>query len=233
MEYSTKIWLTLSGVTLMFPVNPKELEVKRASDADEFDIVGKGQIAIPQYPDLKTYKFKSFFPGDRSAPYVMDTNMDIQECCDFINNAMDEASICKFVIYRPSGVMENTKAIIRNFTTTDNGGEPDDLYFSIEIQEYRTYKPDKVVVKKKKKKKAKDKKTKAVKKKQRTTETKKIRVGASVVVNGKYWYTSQGAKPYGTAKNLKTEIKRIVNGAKYPYLIGTYGWTDKLTIQVK
>ena len=231
---STKIWLTFGGETFRLPVNPSEIEVKRAADADEFDIVGKGQIVIPQYPDLRVFKWKSFFPGDDDAPYAHNNNDSITSLCYILNTALSEAQIGKLVIRRPYGENVSTKVILRNFTTTDKGGEPIDLYYSIELEEYKTYKPDKVVVKTiKKKTEEKKTKKKAVTKKQRPTETKKIRVGASVVVNGKYYYTSQGAKPFGTAKNLKTEIKRIVSGAKYPYLIGTYGWTDKSSIQVK
>lgn len=230
---TTKIWLKFFGIKFRIPVNPKDIEVKRSANPDEYDIVGKGQIAIPQYPNLRTFKFKSFFPGDYDVPYAVNSQLDLKGCCDLLNKAMSEAKVGKFVIHRPSGYNVSTKVIVRSFTTTDTGGEPLDLSYSLELEEYIPYKAEKVVIKNKKDKKTKKKtKKKAVTKKQRPTESTKIRVGAKVAVNGKYWYTSAGANPSGDAKNLKTEIKRIVKGAKYPYLVGTYGWTSKENIRV-
>ena len=82
-------------------------------------------------------------------------------------------------------------------------------------------------------KKSKKKKKVATKEKKRSVTKKKIRVGAKVVANGKYWYSSYGAKPFGTAKNLTTEVKRIVKGRKYPICIGHYGWVKESQLQVK
>lgn len=230
VEPTTKIWLQpLGEKTFNLPVNPKEIEVKGATDPDEFDIVGKGQVAVPQYPDLRTFKWKSFFPGDTDAPYARDTAFDISEYVQILETVMANASLIKLTIYRESGYNTSTWCMIKNFTTTDVGGEPHDLNYSIELEEYKPYEAEKVVVKTSKK----TKKKKATTKKKRKTTTKKLRVGAKVVANGKYWYTSLGDKPSGTAKNLKTEIKRIVTGRKYPYLIGNYGWTDKSSLQVK
>ena len=60
-----------------------------------------------------------------------------------------------------------------------------------------------------------------------------MRVGATVIANGTYCYSSNGSKPHGTANNLKTEVKRIVAGAAYPVLIGSYGWIKESDVQVK
>ena len=234
MKLTTKVWLKFYGIKFRIPVNPKEIEVKRTANPDEYDVVGKGQIAIPQYPDLRTFKFKSFLPADYDEPYAVKSGVGQRGICVLLNKAMSDAKLGKLVIHRPSGYNISTKVIVKNFTTTDQGGEPLDIYYSLELEEYIPYKAEKVVIKNKKDKKTKKKTTKkAVTKKQRPTESTKIRVGVNVVVNGKYYYSSAGANPSGDAKNLKTTIKRIVNGAKYPYLIGTYGWTSKENIQVK
>ena len=33
------------------------------------------------------------------------------------------------------------KCIVSNFETKDKGGEPKDIYYSLELQEYRSYAP--------------------------------------------------------------------------------------------
>lgn len=229
IEPTTKIWLKFEGQKFRLPVNPNEISITRQSPTDNFDILGYGQIAVPQYRDLCTYKFKSFFPGDKDNPYTFSGAHDHTWYCSKLEAAMNNASIGKFMVSRPGGFNTNVRVIIKKFAYTDKGGEPEDLNYELELLEYRPYKAEKVVIKKDKKK----KKKKAVTKKQRDVETPKLRVGAKVVANGTYCYDSLGSKPHGKANNLKTEVKRIVKGRKYPILIGYYGWIKESDLQVK
>jgi hypothetical protein len=229
VEPLTKIWLEFNGQSFILPVNPKKIDTKKKSKPDEHDIVGKGQIAVPQYPDLKTYKWESFFPGDADDPYTTEEALEIPDYIEILDTAMNDARIGYLTINRPSGQNEHKRVIITAFDYQDVGGEPLDITYTIELEEWKSYKAEKIVIKKKKKK----KKTVATKEKKRPTTKKKVRVGAKVVANGKYWYSSYGAKPYGTAKNLQTEVKRIVKGNKYPICIGHYGWVKESQLQVK
>lgn len=231
LEPSTKIWLKFAGSKFLLPVNPKEIDISRQSPPDNFDIVGRGQIAVPQYRDLETIKFKSFFPGDDKTPYTTEGARGPKWYCELLENALDNATIGRLIIKRPSGLNRNYRVILRKFNTTDTGGEPLDIPYEIELVEYKSYKAKKVVIKNKKTKKG--TKKVAVEKKQRAVDTPKMRVGASVVANGTYCYTSLGDKPHGTATNLKTEVKRIVSGRDYPILIGSYGWMKESDLQVK
>lgn len=229
IDPSTKIWLSFGNDTFMLPVNPKKVEAKKSADPDEFDIVGKGQIAVPQYPNLRSVKFKSFFPDHTDDPFTIEEAKEPDYYIGVLENAMNEATVGTYTIYRDMQYNESFSVIITSFSYSDEGGEPLDIYYSIELEEYKPYKAEKIVIKKKKKK----KKTTGNVWKERAVKKKKVRVGAKVVVNGKYWYTSQGAKPFGTAKNLKTEVKRIVKGAKYPICVGHYGWVKESQLQVK
>ena len=59
-----------------------------------------------------------------------------------------------------------------------------------------------------------------------------MRVGASVVANGRYYYDSYGGRPYGTANSLSTTVTRIVSGNPYPIHIGHYGWVQESQLQI-
>ena len=129
VEPLTKIWLEFNGNKFMLPVNPKKIDTKKKSKPDEYDIVGKGQIAVPQYPDLKTYKWESFFPGHADDPYTIEEAMDIPDYCEILDNAMNEVNIGYLTINRPSGFNEHTRVIITAFNYQDVGGEALDITF--------------------------------------------------------------------------------------------------------
>lgn len=236
IEPKTKIWLKFSGVKFRLPVNPEELTVDSSAAADNFSIIGFGQIGIPQYRNLQKVSFKSFFPGNTNDPY---TNAEAQRpkyYVDLLKAALENAEVGRLVIKRPGKDNLNIRAMIKSFKTTDKGGQLRDIDYQIELSEYRAYKPEKVVVKTKKKKTAdgKEKVVKtAAKKKQRAVDTPVMRVGATVIANGTYCYDSYGSKPHGTAKNLTIEVKRIVPGREYPILIGSHGWIKESCLQIK
>lgn len=46
---------------IILPVNPEEIEVVKSSSAQKAKVIGIGEIAIPQEPDLATVTIKSFF----------------------------------------------------------------------------------------------------------------------------------------------------------------------------
>lgn len=231
IEPTTKIWLKFGGVKFLLPVNPKEVDMERSAPPDNFDILGKGQIAVPQYSDLRSIKFKSFFPGVVDTPYASSMSQTPKYYCDILDEALDKAQIGRFVIKRPGGLNENIRVILRKFKVNDNGGEPFDIYYEVELSEYRDYKAKKVKVKKKKTKNG--TKKVAITQKTRAVESPVMRVGATVAANGTYCYDSNGSKPHGTANNLQTEVKRIVSGRAYPILIGSYGWMKESDVQVK
>lgn len=231
----TRVYLSFPSGNFTIPVNPKEIKITRKSDPDEYDMVGQGQRAVPQFPDISTAKFESFFPLYPETIYGAVGTWKPQEYCDVLWNAMKNAEIGELTVYGTNLLRVHWKVMIKSFDTQDKGGEPNDLYYTLEFERYLSYKPDKIVIKKSKIKKLTDekKKDKVVKTKSRDSQSKKIRVGVDVVANGKYYYTSDGAKPFGTAKNLKTKVTRIVKGKSYPIHIGQYGWMKEADLQVK
>ena len=225
IEPSTKIWLNF-GTKFILPVNPSNIDIGEGSPSDTFSILGKGQIAVPQFPELRTFKFKSFFPG-QIEPFVSSEAYTPDYYIDQIESAINDVTIGRFTMNRPSGANVNCKCIVKSFKVTDNGGEPNDIYYQIELIEYKPYKPEKITINTQKKA--------TIQKVERPKSTIKpvMCVGAKVLANGVYCYDSYGSKPHGTANNLMTEVKRIVPGREYPILIGYYGWTKESNLIIK
>jgi len=224
----TKIWLEFGGEKFLLPVNPEEMDITKGTPNDQFMIMGIGQIDVPQLSNLQKIKFDCFFPGDTSDPYTNSEAQPPKYYMDILTNAMNTAQVGKLTVKRPGKNNMNIRVTVKNFQTTDTGGDPLDMPYSLELLEYRKTKPEKVVIKK-----SSNKVKTASKEVQRAVDKPVLRVGAKVIANGNYYYSSYGDEPHGTAKNLQIEVKRIVKGRAYPVLIGTHGWIKESNLQIK
>lgn len=227
---SAKIYLKFGSRKMTIPVNPEEITVSYPTDNKEYDIIGIGKVVVPRKPALKEVSWESFFPSGTRDPYVDHDADDPQDYVKKIENAMKSKQTIRLIITRDELYDTNMRCIVSEFETTDKGGEPGDMYYSITLQEYRDYSPEVVSIVTAPA--AQEQPVQATKTEERPVETPVMRVGATVIANGRYWYSSTGAKPFGTANNLQTTVTRIVQGAQYPICIGSYGWIAESQLQI-
>lgn len=232
---STIIYLQIGSTNYTIPVNPTEIDHTHPTDNNTYQVLGLGEVVVPRKPSLQVVSWESHFPAvrdvaeqaGRQAPKVY---------VDAIKGAQRNNTVCRLIITRAGLYDTNMECIVSSFEEKDKGGEPNDIYYSIELTEYVHYEPEiiEVQVSKDKKNSAGKSKKKGKKKKKRANKKGKLRVGCTVVVNGKYWYDSYGAKPYGTANNLRQKVSRIVSDSsrKYPIHISGHGWVKKSQIKV-
>ncbi|MEY8339074.1 hypothetical protein AALB16_13835 [Lachnospiraceae bacterium 62-35] len=218
------------GEKLKIPVNPEELEIRYPSDHKEYDVLGIGQIVMPGKPGLREISWESFFPASFSDPYVDRGAERPETYVKRIKEAMETKEAGRLIISRSGLYDTNIRCIISEFRTKDKGGEPGDMYYSITLKEYRDYSPKVINIITEPT--ADGTQAEASAETERAVETPVMRVGAAVIANGKYWYSSTGAKPFGTANNLNTTVTRIVSGAAYPICIGSYGWIQEGQLQI-
>lgn len=216
----------------MIPVNPEEISIKYPSDNKDYDVIGIGQVVVPRKPALKEISWESFFPASTSDPYVDADAYDPDEYVDWFENAMKKNQKVRLIITRDRLYDTNIRCIVSDFETTDKGGEPGDMYYSVTLREYRDYSPETVSIITTPAETAADQNVEATSEADRPVETPVLRVGASVIANGQYWYDSYGAKPFGTANNISTTVTRIVEGNPYPVHIGSYGWVTADQLQI-
>lgn len=216
----------------MIPVNPEEISIKYPSDNKDYDVIGIGQVVVPRKPALKEISWESFFPASTSEPYVDADAYDPDEYVDWFENAMKKNQKVRLIITRDRLYDTNIRCIVSDFETTDKGGEPGDMYYSVTLREYRDYSPETVSIITTPAETAADQTVEATSEAERPVETPVLRVGAPVIANGQYWYDSYGSKPFGTANNLSTTVTRIVEGNPYPVHIGSYGWLTADQLQI-
>lgn len=157
---------------------------------------------------------------------------DPEEYVKKIESAMRAKQKIRLIITRDRLYDTNMRCIVSEFETTDKGGEPRDIYYSITLREYRDYSPQTVSIITTPTADQTASVAEATAEAERPVETPVMRVGATVIANGQYWYDSYGAKPFGTANNLQTTVSRIVDGNPYPILIGSYGWIRADQLQI-
>ena len=231
----TSIYLQF-GRKIKIPVNPSDISIKRPSNNKTYEVLDKGEIVVPMPAGLTEVSFESFIPSDSSVPYA-NSSISPKAFVKAMENAKKNKTKGRLIISRSGLFDTNLRCIIEEFETKDKGGEPNDIYYSISIKEYRAYAPQTItiaqpVVPNASQQTQTQQTAQVIASIPRPVETPTLRVGASVIANGVYCYDSGGGKPHGHANNLSTTVKRIVNGRPYPILIGSYGWITAAQLQV-
>ena len=231
MKNTYSIYLKF-GRKFKIPVNPEKIEISYSTDNKTYDVLGIGEIVVPRKPKLKIVSWESFFPKFKNDSYVNGGADNPKTYVQRIEKALKSKQIGRLIISRSDLYDTNMTCLISKFETTDNGGEPADIYYSIELQEYKDYTPSTVSIVTTSPAEQTAQTIEVTENQERPVESQTMRVGAAVIANGRYWYNSAGSKPFGTANNISTTVTRIVEGAAYPIHIGTYGWVTADQLQI-
>lgn len=224
------LYFTGSGSTIRMPVNPEQYTIEYNGDNQNHNVLDIGEIVVPRIPALTKVSWDGLLPGDANRPYVV-TAGDFKTpdfYIDRITGYQKNQTIIRFIAnrYNEQGSIltdTNIKVIVSDFSVNERGGETGDFYYTISLQQYRDYKPQTVNITLPTATTA-----TAIVTEQREIPNTQICVGDNVIANGKYWYTSYGDSPFGTANNRQTTVTRIVGnptaGQIYPVHIGQLGW---------
>lgn len=242
------VWFIVGKIKIKLPVNPQELSVIYDGDNTQYNLIGIGEAVIPRLPKLATVKISSFLPSaDRfiagttsniiSDGRIQSARFEPQNYVDFFYKLQNDRRVFQFVVNRfdVDKPMFDTSfnAVISNFSITDKGGESGDVYFDIEIQEYRNIAPKAVEIRNVDET---SDTTYLVTTNQRSISDDEFVVGDLVIVSGPVYETDdQDAKLYSTSRTILTRAKgtvgRVLPPNKKPefdriYLSGI-GWVQK------
>lgn len=233
---------------IKLPVNPSELSVVYEGDNTQYNLISLGETVIPRIPKLATIKISSFFPSaDRfiagtTSNVIMDGRIQSARYAprtyvEFFHRLQTEKKTFQLIINRFDGdkaMFDTTfQAVISSFTITDKGGESGDVYFDLDIQEYRNTAPKSVEIRNVDEN---SDTTYLVTTKQRSVDEGEFVVGDLVSVSGPVYETDdQSAKAYATSRLILTRargvIGRVLPPSKKPgfdrvYISGV-GWVQK------
>jgi len=236
-----KIYLDIDGETLLLPIPPKENPVKYPTSNKKYNVLGIGDIVVPQSPSLITITVDSYFPGDSSDPLLFGRKWRRPaRYVELLEEAREtgciiDAVICRYDATGKSMYDTNIAAIISGFETRDKGGEAGDVYYRLELTEYRDYGPSKIVLPATESAAAETTEAAPTEQGDRAVTTSELYVGVAVIANGEYFNDSYGGKPSRTVSNLSTTVSRIIDDPSRPCPIligGNLGWIKKESLQV-
>lgn len=220
----TDIYLKF-GRKIKIPVNPDEINITHPSNNKTFQVLDKGEIVVPMPPGLSEVSFKSFV-SNNDEPFT-DGSITPKAFVKTLKRAKDNKTKGRLIITRSGLFDTNIRCIIEDFDVTDKGGEPDDIYYSIKLKEYRDYSAQSVTFVNQ----TEDNTAQATATAERPIETPVLRVGAQVIVNGPLCYDSAGNPPWVAASGLSATVMRIETGQLYPIYVGS-GWVQESELQI-
>lgn len=145
------------------PINPEAIEVRQSGNGKTYDIVGKGNNAIPgendavgeinviKSPGLMEISFKSYFPANDSP--LVPKGVELEEpmvYTNMIRSWMHAKHPIRFIYVGRYDMVTrdadgkavqdiNIPASIERFEWKEVGGAPGDIEYSITLKEYRFY----------------------------------------------------------------------------------------------
>lgn len=245
-NYSLLFVRKTDGLVVRLPINPEKLPMEVDTANDDYNVLGIGPIMIPRIPELKKITISSYFPGRAD---LMTLTTGAFEDASFYISFFDKAMADKEILtYTPIRVYENGErfmiqdngfdVLVTSFHYEERGGETGDFYYDLELTEYRDYSPQIISLTGEI-----DGETgAAVATTQNTRSIPKgqLYVGAKVVVNGPYYYSSYGDEPHNNISGRTCVISRIENTddtRPYPVHVrtengGDLGWVKREAVQV-
>ena len=233
---SVMFYFNYKWTVLPLPVNPESIEVRVAGTNKTTEIVKLGEINILRDVKLAEMTIESFFPATADGPWVLTKTLFAkpQVYKRLFEELRKEKKPCRLVV---SGVGINMEVSVESFEWSMEAGDPD-MHYKLQLKEYKPHTIKTVGVKQNNAVKV-IVPTVGISTGGNTARQKTgFAIGDTVVVNGKYWYDSYGASPYGTFKNYTGKISKIVvdKKRKYRYHIttpsgGWQGWVSESQIK--
>lgn len=132
---------------------------------------------------------------------------------EFLQAAMAEKAVVRFVAnrYMEDGTPifdTNLEVLVTGLSFEERGAETGDFYYDLTLTEYRDYSAKTVTLSQS----APGQPAQASAQTTRAVPAGQLTVGMDVTVNGKFYYSSQGAEPHGTFSGYRGKISRIAAG---------------------
>lgn len=131
-------------IKLRIPVLPEKIEVSYPDKNDKTYVYGVGEVTIKKHPGAVQVKYSSFFPKNKCQGSV--TSLESPNtCAEFMKTVMELETFAKFT-YTGGPHPISMKCTIK-YEEYEQGGDPDTIYYTLTITEYKVTTVRKITVK--------------------------------------------------------------------------------------
>lgn len=131
---SYQMYLKGAGSTFRFPVLPEKISVSYGSSNDRLRVCGIGEVTIIQDMDAAAIQFSSFFPKDYFSGCDYKNFPEPETAATIIILMMQSKKPVRFTI---TGGGLSMYCTIESFEQYEQGGDPETIYYTIRLREYR------------------------------------------------------------------------------------------------
>lgn len=229
-----RFFFEFENQVVQLPVNPDEIVLKSSGSNKVEEIIKIGEINLLREKKLTECTIEGFLPANPNAPYIVTSGRfePPEFYLEFFEKIRASKTPCRFII---SDMDINMLVSIEKLEYGLTAGDPDTQY-SMSLKEFRPFSAKTVVIKVPTAPADPPKIEKPAPERPKTG----FSIGDNVIANGKYWYSSWGASPFGTFSNFTGKISHIVadKSRKYRYHIttpsgGYRGWVAESQIKHK
>jgi len=142
----TEIWLNDINDTaknFRLPVNPESISVRRDKPIETVSLLRIGEVDFTEGTKIAEISFESFFPAKESTPPPYVEYSDYQAPRDSV--AMFDEWVrgkfpLRFIVADSEVKLTNLIVIVSSFEYRFEGGQPDDIYYTVNLREWREVK---------------------------------------------------------------------------------------------
>lgn len=139
MNTYVKMMIQFDGKQLTLPINPESIEQTSEGNNTDIQIVGLGRTVRKGEPGLTTFSIESFFPNENSYFY---TGVKPKTCIEFIEkirNTENKNNNVAKIVTTGLPVNINMYFVVENFKYSNKAGEEEDIYYTLDIKQYKAY----------------------------------------------------------------------------------------------
>lgn len=131
-----QFWLKFNNgeEVLWLPVNPATISVTSAHSFEDIEVSNLGEFTIIGNNRQKEYSLSSLFPRDYNASFC--EHPRLKDPWEYVKTIERWQKSGKPVRYIVTNTPINTAVTIRNFEYEERGGEPGDIYYTLDLKEY-------------------------------------------------------------------------------------------------
>ncbi|WP_052759483.1 hypothetical protein [Paenibacillus sp. DMB20] len=131
-----QFWLKFNNRTeeMWLPVNPDSISVVSSNGFEDIEVAKLGEYTIIGNGRQKEFSLSSLFPRDYNASFCQYSKL--KDPWEYVKTIERWQRSGKPVRYIVTNTPINIAVTIRNFEYEERGGEPGDIYYTLDLKEY-------------------------------------------------------------------------------------------------